>query len=139
MICNYCNYMNIWKLGTYIEIYCIPLYLNYFIIVYVNGWSILLFFFNCGNEITLFIRTVKTSISWVSDNIIFPRGFNKVYSSSLNYYLIIFINIYRILNLYIIVLKNNYKYDIIACCVSYDQRFHSFLILMFVIIFYTIW
>lgn len=54
------------------------------------------FFFYCGNEITLFIRTVKTSISWVSDNIVFPHdGFNKVYPNSMNYYLIIFINIYN--------------------------------------------
>jgi len=35
----------------------------------------------------------------------FPRDFNKLYRNLLNYYLIIFINIYNILNLYTSSLK----------------------------------
>lgn len=113
-----------------IEEHCIPLYLNYFIIVYVNGDQsyYYYYYFNCINEITLFIITVKTSISWVSDNII-SRDFNKLYRNSLNYYLIIFINIYNMLNLYSLNKKNT-KYILLrAALVMISSFIHFYFII----------
>jgi len=75
----------------------------------------------------------------------FPRDFNKLYRNSLNYYLIIFINIYNIHNLYtsslkkkIIIIKK-YKILMLRAVLVMISGFIHFFILLFVIIFYGIW